>query len=222
MAKRVTSDTIDRLHRRWTDFCQRIGAKDSDVVWEWIKEAYTEEDRYYHNLNHLDHCFKELDSISGLHLPEIELALWFHDIEYHTRHSCDNEEESQEIAIYAVGILGLPNGYNGLLSTMIRATRDHTSAIIADSYGLMLDIDLSILGQPSEIFQEYEKQIRQEYEWVPTELYNEARVQVLQRFLDAPNIYRTEIMKEKYETRARENLKNSIIELQKKLLDKMV
>lgn len=209
MAKRVTPDTIDRLHKRWTAFCQRLGAKNSDVVWEWIREAYTEEDRHYHNLNHLEHCFQELDSIPGPHLPEIELAIWFHDIEYHTRHSCDNEEESWEIAINAVGVLGLSNGFNGLLSIMIRGTRDHTQDI-AEGYGLMLDVDLAILGQSPEVFQEYEKQIRQEYGWVPTELYNQSRVQVLQRFLDTPSIYKTEIMKNKYEAQARENLKASI------------
>ncbi|HVI40097.1 MAG TPA: hypothetical protein VM577_05515 [Anaerovoracaceae bacterium] len=209
MAKLVSSKTIETLHQRWTAFCQRLGAKNSDVVWEWIKSAYTEPDRYYHNLNHLEHCFQELDAIPGLHLPEIELAIWFHDIVYQTRHSFENEGLSYEVAINAVGVLGLPNGYNGLLKTMIMATGDHTRDI-SDSYALMLDIDLSILGQSPEVFQEYEKQIRQEYGWVPLSLFNEQRVQILQNFLATPSIYKTEIMRDKYEAQARENLKASI------------
>lgn len=211
MAKLVAHKTIEELHQRWTDFCQRLKAKDSDVVWEWIKSAYTEGDRCYHNLNHLYHCFKELDSIPGPHLPEIELALWFHDIVYHTRHSCDNEGESYEVAINAVGVLGLPNGYLPLMERMILATKDHGQDL--GGYNLMLDIDLSIFGQPPEVFQEYEKQIRQEYGWVPKEIYNQARAGVLQKFLDAPSIYKTEIMRDRYEVQARENLRASIDKL---------
>lgn len=211
MAKHVTPQIIEALHKRWSSFSQRLNAKNSDRVWQWIKAAYLEPHRYYHNLNHLYHCFQELDAIPGQHLPEIELALWFHDIAYQTHPPMENELESSKIAINAIGVMNLPNGYCPLVDMMIMATKNHKNDI--DNYSLMLDIDLSILGQSSEIFQAYDQQINQEYQWVPLELYNKTRADILQNFLNSPMIYKTDLMRDKYEAQARMNLEETIKKL---------
>ena len=50
--------------------------------------------------------------------------------------------------------------------------------------GLMVDVDLSILGQNEQRFAEYEAQIREEYRWVPGLIFKPKRAEILQRFLE--------------------------------------
>ena len=75
---------------------------------------------------------------------------------------------------------------------------------------LVADVDLSILGQPPEGFDAYERAIRQEYRDVPDEGFRAARLGVLTRLLDRPRIYLTLPFRARYETRARENLARAI------------
>ena len=77
----------------------------------------------------------------------------------------------------------------------------------------MLDIDLAILGQEQDIFKEYEDNIRKEYIYVPKEIFNPKRSEILQSFLDRKSIYLTDYFKDKYEEIARDNLKKSIKDL---------
>jgi predicted metal-dependent HD superfamily phosphohydrolase len=71
-------------------------------------------------------------------------------------------------------------------------------------------VDLSILGQDQRRFAEYEAGIRAEYAWVPQEIFNAKRAEILQRFLDRARIYSTDHFFAKYEHQARQNLEQSI------------
>jgi len=78
---------------------------------------------------------------------------------------------------------------------------------------LMVDIDLSILGQPRDVFDQYEVNIRKEYAHVPDEQFRLGRKNILQSFLDRESIFATDFFKEKYESKAIENLTRSIQQL---------
>jgi len=82
---------------------------------------------------------------------------------------------------------------------------------------LLVDIDLSILGQAEARFQEYEAQIRREYEWVPEPAFALKRAEILERFLARERIYSTEPFFSKYEKQARANLLGSIRKLRARL-----
>lgn len=88
---------------------------------------------------------------------------------------------------------------------MIRVT-EHPSEPQTRDDCYLLDIDLSILGASPEAFDEYERQIRFEYRWVPEEVYREKRAEVLELFLDQTAIYRTTPFYEAREVSARENI----------------
>ena len=75
---------------------------------------------------------------------------------------------------------------------------------------LLVDVDLSILGQPDERFREYEAQIRREYEWVPEEIFAAKRAEILQGFLARERIYTTDSFFGRFESEARTNLRNSL------------
>jgi predicted metal-dependent HD superfamily phosphohydrolase len=59
----------------------------------------------------------------------------------------------------------------------------------------------------------YEIQVREEYSWVPESLYRAARRKVLEQFVSREWIYSTELFRNKYETRARENIARSLARL---------
>ena len=71
---------------------------------------------------------------------------------------------------------------------------------------LLVDIDLSILGSPAERFERYDQDVRKEYAWVPGFRYREARAQVLQSFLDRPQLYHGPHAVQLLEAQARLNL----------------
>jgi predicted metal-dependent HD superfamily phosphohydrolase len=69
---------------------------------------------------------------------------------------------------------------------------------------------LQILGASWEIYERYASQIRQEYKIHPDFMYRPGRVQALQHFLSRESIFQTNVFREKFEMRARENLKREI------------
>src|SRR5262249_18069786 len=95
---------------------------------------------------------------------------------------------------------------------LVLITKTHNPDAHIDA-PLLVDIDLSILGQPEKRFWEYELQIRQEYSWVPEEVFHAKRSEILERFLSRNRIYATEWFFQKYEEQARANLKSSLARL---------
>ena len=77
----------------------------------------------------------------------------------------------------------------------------------------MLDIDLGILGTPRDVFESYDKEISQEYHWVPEADYRKGRTVVLDSFLERNEIYTTNAFFGRCEKQARENLEWKINEL---------
>ena len=77
-----------------------------------------------------------------------------------------------------------------------------------------LDCDLSILSSPYEeesksgmpSYASYAEWIRKEYIHMTIEKYCEGRHKVMQKFLEKPQIYLVEGVRESYEEKARENI----------------
>lgn len=84
----------------------------------------------------------------------------------------------------------------------------------ASTHPATFDVDLSILGAASERFDEYERQIRAEYAWVPGVVFRAARRKLLQGFLARPSIFSTARLISAYEARARANLQRALERLE--------
>ena len=96
---------------------------------------------------------------------------------------------------------------------LILATRHDVSPPAGDT-ALLVDVDLAILGSPAERFDEYERQVRQEYSWVPGFLFKRKRREILEEFLRRPALYNTEHFRSRYDAAARANLTRSIQQLE--------
>ncbi len=188
-----------------------MGASAPDGLIDELLEAYGEPHRAYHTTEHLTECFGHLDASpvtpesSGL----LELALWFHDAVYDTKAS-DSEAKSAAWASRALACLGAERVEVIVSHILVTA---HTGVPSDDDQRLLLDVDLSILGAPGSRFQQYEDQVRQEYEWVSQDVYRAARAKILSQFADRPRLYHTEHFYEQLEAGARNNLQRSLASL---------
>ena len=202
------------LETRFKQLLQRIVGQVTPEKYTEIAEKYSEPQRHYHNIVHIEACLRELDQAHE-HIPHpdlVETAIWFHDIIYEPKGS-DNEERSAEYACKVLFAHGVDHGTVDKIKAMILATKHRETSTDQDT-GALLDIDLAILGKPMAIFQSYMDEIRREYRWVPDEQYKESRKRVLEGFLKRRSIYSTEYFRDKYESKARRNLQRAIKKLE--------
>lgn len=195
---------------RWQSVWQQLGATEADnALFQKLVESYSEPHRHYHTMQHLEECFALLDRTGSVaeHPAEVELALWFHDAIYNTRKG-DNEKRSAEWARESVVAAGLANDQSERIYELIMATK-HNALPVGRDAEVLVDIDLGILAADDARFEEYEKQVRQEYSWVPEFMFRRERRKILEQFLNRATIYSTEYFRAEFEARARENLARS-------------
>jgi predicted metal-dependent HD superfamily phosphohydrolase len=82
----------------------------------------------------------------------------------------------------------------------------HMAGELSGDAALVVDIDLSILGKPARIYDEFERNVRREYWWVPRARFAAARCAILRSFLARPAIYSVASIRDRYEAAARTNL----------------
>lgn len=199
------------LESRWYDFCDKIN---SDLSFCYVNSIYSRPKRFYHTLEgHVKDCLEEFDNVKSLSKDplEAEAALWFHDIVYDPLGE-ENEEQSAGLACRLLSKSNLQNYSFQNIFNLIIAT-DHQEVPKDNDGKLVVDIDLSIFGKPKEVFDEYEANIRKEYSYYNDKKFNAGRKHVLEKFLEREQIYYTDFFRDKYEEKARANLKHSLTKL---------
>jgi predicted metal-dependent HD superfamily phosphohydrolase len=198
---------------RWSETWSRLGAAAPKALLAELIARYSEPHRFYHTLQHLRECFSVLEPASHLawHLGEVQLALWFHDAIYDT-HAQDNEELSARWAEQSLVAGGGSSDSAAQVRELVLATK-HNAVPEGEDAKLLVDVDLSILGAAEARFAEYERQVRQEYGWVPEDAFRQGRARVLASFLDRSSIYSTAWFAARLEEQARKNLSRSLKEL---------
>ena len=202
----------DPASTRWSELWQRLG-RDPAPLFADLARRYAEPQRAYHTMAHVLDCLAELEPARHLAqgVDAVELAIWYHDAVYDP-HAHDNEEQSAELARQAMVATAMAEAFQRKVAALILATKHHDPSADGDA-PLMVDIDLSILGQTAARFDEYEAQIRREYSWVSEEAFRQGRAAILERFLARGRLYNTDYFRGKYEKRARENLLRSLNQL---------
>jgi len=175
-------------------------------LWREIETCYSDEDRHYHTLDHLQHMLLQLrqvrDQISDWHTTLF--ALYYHDLIYNvTRHN--NEARSAAMVRLRLEALRYPVAGTDRCAEQILCTKCHSLSGERD-FNYFIDADLAILGAPAAQYDQYSRDVRREYALYPDLLYNRGRSQVLERFLAMEHIFKTTHFRERYETQARVNL----------------
>lgn len=193
----------------WQRAWQGLQLQPAEGLMEQLLVAYSEPQRHYHTLQHLGECLMHFDAVQHLAQKpaEMELALWFHDAVYEVK-AQDNELRSAQWAVNALQHSGAGDALCQRVHALIMATCHSATPVDADTQ-LLVDIDLAILGASPERFAEYDEQVRAEYSWVPKLIYGFKRKQVLQSFLQRPQIYSTAHFQQSLEIQARSNLRKA-------------
>lgn len=202
--------------KRWSSMWKAIPAEGNGSGWfGCVYGAYSEPHRSYHNLKHLQECLEVFDEVKSLAVKPalLEAALWFHDVIYDPQTTSENEEMSADLARDALETGAVEQAVVEHIRSLILVTKHHVPDNRPDA-ALICDIDLSILGREEERFQEYEEAIAQEYAWVPEVDYVKGRRRVLEKLLQRDRLYFTDFFAQRYEARARSNLRWSLERLQ--------
>lgn len=189
---------------------KRRRSDNAGEAFQVLVNAYSEEHRHYHNLEHVSEVLNELENCSNA----LYLAAWFHDAVYDPKKK-DNEEKSAELARKWCLSFGYVPEFGEKVSELIFATK-HDKEPETEEGKLLADADLSIFAKDERI-NEYEGGIRKEYLFYTDEAYYPVRIWVLERFISKEHLFRTELFRSRYEAKARKNLGILIKRLKEKL-----
>ena len=194
----------------WERCCDT--ASPGEPIIDEIEASYGEPHRYYHTGQHIDHCLKQFD-LARHEMSDadaIEMALWFHDIEYDPK-ARDNEYQSAErfkqIAHGAIDPVLEEQIYRLIMITM------HTDAPTGIDEQYIVDIDLSSFGLPWDEFAYDSENVHKEYSHLSTEEFVRRNRRFLQSLLDRPKIFFTEFYGKRYEQIARDNISKQLLHL---------
>lgn len=198
------------LQKRHSELLISIGVNSNEFkgTWQNLEKAYTAKSRHYHNLNHLQEMI-ELFDIYHSHLKnpnEVLYSIFYHDYVYKATRK-DNELKSAELALAI-----LPNSISlnkPLVFDAICSTQLHQHNEIED-INWLIDFDLKILSKDWEAYQTYCSQIRKEYKIYPNFLYKPGRKKALEHFLEQEFIYKTEVFRNLFDEKAKDNIKREI------------
>ncbi len=193
-----------------------VAAVGADLVRRW-----DEPHRRYHGVSHLVEVLGAIEALSraeGLRPRErcaALLAAWFHDAVYSVADPGANERDSAALAARALGALGARKDLVAKVVTLVLDTSGHDLGDVGDDPARVVlhDADLWILAAPVGRFDEYCRQVRDEYGDVPAAAYATARSAVLRPFLVRPHVYGTEHARRSWEPAARENLARELTRL---------
>lgn len=196
------------LKERFSENCL-LFTEDKNLIeqlWSDIEKRHTGKGRHYHNLEHLEHIFTELETVRNKigNFTEISFSVFYHDVIYSAA-SKSNEEKSAEFAASALQKLNITHDAVERISKQIMATKSHQKSDDRDT-NYLLDADLSILGKDRKTYIDYTQKIRKEYSVYPDLLYKPGRKKVLKHFLALERIFKTEDFTVQYEGKARENI----------------
>lgn len=168
-------------------------------------QRWSDPSRRYHDTRHLVQFLDALNRLSSPVPDTVVLAAWFHDAVYHGEPGLD-EAASAALAQRELCAAGLPDAIVAEVVRLILLTVDH-SPDPADAGGrLVVDADLSILGQPPGRYLMYLTGVRAEHENLDDRSFKMARMGVVEALLSEQELYRSLLAQRLWRDQARENL----------------
>lgn len=178
---------------------------------------WTEPHRRYHTARHLVEMFwalEELTDAGELGDDDASLgrvAAWLHDAVYDPAAVVGaNETASAELAETLLGRVGFDPSVTEVVVDLVRMTVDHAVRRDSALHRAFHDADLWILAAAEARFDEYCRQVREEYAAVPDLLFRAARSQILRDLVGSDGVYLTEHGRTRWDTPARANVEREL------------
>ncbi|MBA9007529.1 HD domain-containing protein [Thermomonospora cellulosilytica] len=199
------------LLQRWI----ALAGEDTRHIGADLAARYGEPHRRYHTTDHLIAVLDLVDELAG-HADDpdaVRLAAWFHDAVYDPQRG-DNEERSAVKAERMLADTDLPPETVAEVARLVRLTTTHAPGPDDRNGQVLCDADLAVLGSDPRTYAAYASAVREEYAFVPDEHFTIGRAGVLRSLLDLPALFHTPPARERFEARARQNLRTELMLLE--------
>lgn len=198
------------LQKQWSLLARTAGIEDNGLFDDLIAR-YSEPHRHYHGVEHLAAVVRHIDKLAKAEgvkdLTAVALAGWFHDA-IHDIRSSTNEADSAALARTELASRGATDVLCERVARLVEMTGHDRPPRDDPAAAVLLDADLAILAAPAEVYDAYVDAIRDEYAFVPDDVFRRGRAVVLQSLLEGP-IFASKSMKA-LEPAARKNIEREI------------
>lgn len=179
-----------------------------------LLRRWSEPQRRYHTTRHLAQMLDHIDTLaSHADSPDlVRLAAWFHDAVYRPDRS-ENEERSARLAERALPEAGLTAEQTAEVSRLVLLTATHAARPDDGNGAVLCDADLAVLASAPDEYRAYAAAVREEYGFVPDELFRPGRAEVLRQLLALPRLFSTPYGEREWTARARANMEAELREL---------
>ena len=173
-------------------------------AWRELSRHYSETNRLYHTLHHLDFCLREFDTAKYLmdDADAIEMAIWYHDI-INSSQSNDNEYQSR-LLFERVAQNNFDQQFVESVGSLIMITTHRQTPKTRDEE-FICDIDLSSMGASWEKFITDSNALRAESE-SSAEQYTFGKLKFFNALLERPRIFYSDYFYSRYENNTRMNI----------------
>nr|XP_029726356.1 uncharacterized protein LOC109408660 [Aedes albopictus] len=184
-----------------------------EVADKWLaklKQQYAQPNRHYHNEKQM--LRRKVEHLSGASVC-LQLAVLFQYYDFDAGKDCVKENCTalkEFLAEARIENKALENNVLRLLGDVSVESSD----LPDDDVSYFQDLDLLILGYPTDDYKVYTELLRKEYSTMEASSYNKMRLKILQTFNRIPFIYATTEFGEKFEKTARDNIGTEIKELE--------
>ncbi|MEE8364317.1 MAG: hypothetical protein V3R76_00900 [Gammaproteobacteria bacterium] len=196
----------NRFQLLWSRCLVDSAIDESAIIHQQLMDSYNEPQRYYHTLDHIEHCLSLFDKISSkLQSPHaLELAIWFHDVVYQPG-ATNNEQLSADQFMQTTKNRFDDSLRNTVYQHIMATLHLHSEMTHADTK-YMVDIDLSSFGLPWPEFIHDSENLRREMAHLSNADYCRKQSAFQQALMDRPRFFRSDYFYQNYESQARQNL----------------
>ncbi len=209
-----------RFQALWRDCLLPNAIDDSAAIYLQLVASYSEPQRAYHTLDHIETCLTVFDeAVSTLDDPNaVELSIWFHDVIFELC-AKDNEQRSADhFMVITDGVFD--NALRNKVYRYIMATLHCGSEITDADSKVIVDIDLFSFAMPWPDFLRDSESVRREVCHMTDEEFYPCQTGFQQTLLDRPRFFQSDYFYNKYENQARKNLADYFELVHQKLANK--
>ena len=211
--KPLTTAAADaaRFEALWRRCVPSPPSPDGATVYAELRRLLGASFRRYHTLDHIHDCLRRVDEVADLLVdPDaVEIALWFHDAVYDLG-AATNERRSADM--FMAMSEGAPPAFRRRVTGLIMATT-HAGRERDNDRRFIVDIDLAGFGAPWTEFMRNGALLREESPGKTDAQYHAGQMYFLRRLQRRRHFFSTAFFRDRYEAKARDNLRRLIADL---------
>ena len=173
---------------------------------EELLGAWSEPHRRYHDVRHLAQCLTALKALAaeGAVARPVVLAAWFHDAVHNGQPRIDEEASAVLAQERLEPLVGAAEAAEA--GRLVRVTIGHDPEPGDRDAALLVDADLSVLGQVRGRYHVYLRDVREEYARYDDEQFRQGRLAVVSDLLTRRPLFATATGRRLWGARAELNL----------------